>query len=447
MHNQTNNTGNDNKSDNSDNNNSQESSDTAQNVKTENLNSSNHKSKESDYDGHGSKWKDGDEIQFIRVRFPGNSKSFPFLYGKRKFQYGQKVVAMSDRGMTVGYINSFPYLTKFKKNMLPIKSIVRGASSEDIKEQKSHFDREKRTEVLSNKYITELKLEMNITHVEIIQFGKKAVIYFTAPARVDFRTLVKKLVGDLKMRIELRQISVRDRSAAIGAIGACGLLTCCSGFLKNYGHVSIKLAKLQNLALIPSKINGVCGQLKCCISYEENVYAEKRNKLPTEGKYFQLKNGDKGKITKTHILIEQFEMLTDQGRFRRYTLSEYDKNISLPKDWKFPDRFDHIMNETSKIIGLVEKAQETIPEENTLVYEFKNIPDTNLEMGTEAEKQNVTARPANRPNSNENSVSKNKKRNKNRNRNRNRKKNNSQKNDENSKSNNQITSKKKNKDS
>ena len=194
---------------------------------------------------------------------------------------------MSDRGMTVGYINSFPYNTAFKKNMLPIKSIVRAATQSDIDEQKKYMDREKKTEVLSNKYITELKLDMNITHVEIIQFGKKAVIYFNAPARVDFRELVKKLVGDLKMRIELRQISVRDRSAAMGAIGACGLLTCCSGFLKNYGHVNIKLAKLQNLALIPSKINGVCGQLKCCISYEENVYSEKSKKLPKEGEFVQ----------------------------------------------------------------------------------------------------------------------------------------------------------------
>ncbi len=304
------------------------------------------------------RWKKGDPVKLLRVRFPGNAKSFPFLYGKRIFQYGQKVVATSDRGMTVGYINSFPYTAPFQESMLPIKSILRAATKQDIEEQKSHFDSEKKVEILARQYINELKLDMIITHVEIIQFGKKAVIYFTAPARVDFRSLVRKLVSDLKMRIELRQISVRDRSAAVGSIGACGLLTCCSGFLKNYGHVSIKLAKLQNLALIPSKINGVCGQLKCCITYEEKVYTERKSMLPEEGKYYQLENGDRGKVTKTHLLIAQFEMLTDQGKFRRYSKDLFNKSISLPKSWKFPERFDHIVNETSQIIGLTAPPQE-----------------------------------------------------------------------------------------
>ncbi|MBT7609773.1 MAG: hypothetical protein HN576_08450 [Bacteriovoracaceae bacterium] len=418
MHDQTNDTGESKSGQKLDNNDTKQDINAASNQRQSN----DHGQKESD--GHGTRWKEGDEVQFVRVRFPGNAKSFPFLYGKRSFQYGQKVVAMSDRGMTVGYINSFPYTTNFKSNMLPIKTIVRAATTDDISEQKSHLEREKKTEVLSNKYITELKLDMNITHVEIIQFGKKAVIYFTAPARVDFRTLVKKLVSDLKMRIELRQISVRDRSAAIGAIGACGLLTCCSGFLKSYGHVSIKLAKLQNLALIPSKINGVCGQLKCCISYEENVYTEKCNKLPREGKYFQLKNGDKGKITKSHILIEQFEMLTDKGKFRRYTLSEYDKNISLPKDWKFPERFDHITNETSTIIGLPEKQSNQKNEEHE-GYVFENVSAT-IEIKENVLNRNIPNKPYEKR-SNENSDKKeqdkdNKKRNRNRNRNRNKNK-------------------------
>ncbi len=307
-----------------------------------------------DDDSGQTRWREGDEIQMVRVRFPGNSRSFPFLVGKRFFSYGQKVVAMSDRGMDVGYINSFPYTVKFKKSMLPIRSISKVADQEDILAMQGDLDRQKEAERAAVKLIEELNLDMQITHVEIIQFGKKMVFYFTAPARVDFRELVKRLVGELKMRIELRQISVRDRAAALGSIWACGQTTCCSTFLKNYGNVSIKMAKNQNLALIPSKINGVCGQIKCCIKYEDDVYSDKRKLLPKEGTFIHAANGDKGKVTKLHILVEQFDMITERGQIRRYAKSQYHQEKKLDKSYKFPDSFQHVVNETSNVIGLNE---------------------------------------------------------------------------------------------
>lgn len=303
-----------------------------------------------------SRFKEGDIIRLIRVRFPGNAKSHPFLVGKRTFLYGQKVLAMSDRGMTVGYINSLPYEAPFSKDLMPLRSIAKLASEEDIEEQKSYAKKERDAEKICLRLIEKYNLEMNLTHVEFIQFGKKAVFYFTAPARVDFRDLVKELVSDLKMRIELRQISVRDRAAALGAVGACGLQTCCSSFLTNYGNVSIKMAKNQNLALIPSKINGVCGQIKCCIRYEDDVYSEKREHLPREGSFIRAGNGDKGKVLKLHILIEQFDMLTDGGQIRRYARGQYDENNCDPGlDWLFPTSFQHIVNETSNVIGITDE--------------------------------------------------------------------------------------------
>ncbi len=300
-----------------------------------------------------SRYKNGDPIKLVRVRFPGNAKSHPFLVGKRNFAYGQKVIAMSDRGMSVGYINSFPYDTVFDESLLPLRSIAKVATDEDIKEQLSFLQKEKEAERLCLKLVDKYNLDMILTHVEYIQFGKKAVFYFTAPERVDFRGLVKDLVGDLKMRIELRQISVRDRTAALGSIGVCGLQTCCSTFLSKYGNVSIKMAKNQNLALIPTKLNGICGQTKCCIKYEDNVYADKRNLLPEEGSFIKVKNGDTGKVTRLHVLIEQFEMLTDRGLRRRYSIVMYDKMNSSPAPgWAFPKEFDHIADESSEVIGL-----------------------------------------------------------------------------------------------
>ncbi|MGZ3790222.1 MAG: PSP1 domain-containing protein, partial [Bacteriovorax sp.] len=305
-----------------------------------------------------SRFKEGEKLTMIRVRFPGNARSFPFLVGKRRFAYGQKVVAMSDRGMTVGYINSFPYEVIFNKSMLPMRSIAKAASPEDIQAQVEFRDSEKKAEVICLHLIERYELDMVLTHVEFTQFGKKAVFYFNAPARVDFRDLVKDLVYELKMRIELRQISVRDRAAALGSIGACGLQTCCSSFLKNYGNVSIKMAKNQNLALIPTKLNGVCGQIKCCIRYEDDVYTDKRKNLPREGSFIRAKNGDKGKVQKLHILIEQFEMLTDSGVRRSYSVNQYNgRESDLGSDYKFPEFFENVINETQTVIGLTPEEQ------------------------------------------------------------------------------------------
>lgn len=300
-----------------------------------------------------SRFKDGENLTMIRVRFAGNARSFPFLVGKRRFAYGQKVLAMSDRGMTVGYINSFPYEVIFNKSMLPVRSIAKVASPEDIQAQIEFRDSEKKAEVICLHLIEKHQLDMVLTHVEFTQFGKKAVFYFNAPARVDFRDLVKDLVYDLKMRIELRQISVRDRAAALGSVGACGLQTCCSSFLKNYGNVSIKMAKNQNLALIPTKLNGVCGQIKCCIRYEDDVYTDKRKNLPREGTFIKVLNGDKGKVQKLNVLIEQFEMLTDTGIRRRYSSNQYKgRESDLGNDYKFPEFFENIINETKDCIGI-----------------------------------------------------------------------------------------------
>ncbi len=331
-----------------------------------------------------SRFKEGEKLTMIRVRFPGNARSFPFLVGKRKFAYGQKVVAMSDRGMTVGYINSFPYEIIFNKSMLPVRSIAKVASAEDIQAQVEFRDSEKRAEVICIRLIDRHQLDMILTHVEFTQFGKKAVFYFNAPARVDFRDLVKDLVFDLKMRIELRQISVRDRAAALGSVGACGLQTCCSSFLKNYGNVSIKMAKNQNLALIPTKLNGVCGQIKCCIRYEDDVYTDKRRHLPREGSFIKALNGDKGKVQKLNILIEQFEMLTDTGIRRRYSSNQYKgRESDLGNDYRFPEFFDNIINETQSVIGISLEEQmkaDKFLEHNSLATTDKDLDPNDSEF-------------------------------------------------------------------
>lgn len=300
-----------------------------------------------------SKFTPGESLSFVRVRFPGHAKSYPFLIGKRKISYGQKVMAMSDRGVALGYVNSFAYSLPFNKNMLPIKSINKIASDEDMKNESNTYKKQKETETLCQNLIDKHKLDMNLTHVEFTQFGKKVVFYFTAPARVDFRNLVKDLVSELKLRIELRQISVRDRSASMGALGPCGRELCCSSFLSKYGNVSIKMAKNQNLTLNYSKLNGVCGQLKCCLQYEDEVYSQKRKNLPEEGSFIETINGETGRIYRLHLLSEQFDLLTREGKIKRYTSNYFKEKIDV-KQANMPHRFDHISDETAITIGLTE---------------------------------------------------------------------------------------------
>lgn len=329
-----------------------------ENIEDPSLNDSNENQEKDSYpeeEGNENKFNEGQLITLIRVRFPGNSKSFPFLIGKRKFEYGRKVLAMSDRGVAVGYINSFPYEVKFDKSLLPIRSILKLATDQDVEKDLQNFSREREAKDICKNLITKHNLDMELTHVEYTQFGKKAVFYFTSPARVDFRNLVKDLLGDLKMRIELRQIGWRDRTAALGGIGPCGRQLCCNSFLSKYGNVSLKMAKNQNLTLNPGRLNGVCGQLKCCIQYEDEVYQEKTARLPAIGLFLLTVNGDRGKVEKHHILVEQFEMITDEGKRKRYAINQFDPNLKLPQGWHFPTGFEHIINETDVCIGLAKK--------------------------------------------------------------------------------------------
>lgn len=306
---------------------------------------------------------EGEILRFVRVRFPGHARSYSFLVGERHIMYGQKVIAMSDRGMAVGYINSFVYKIPFKKDLLPLRSIKKIASEEDIAEENDNYKKQKEIETICQRLIEKHSLDMNLTHVEFTQFGRKVVFYFVAPARVDFRGLVKDLVNELKLRIELRQISVRDRAASQGAVGPCGRELCCSSFLSKYGNVSIKMAKNQNLTLNYSKLNGVCGQLKCCLKYEDEVYAYKRQKLPRENSLIKTKNGDSGQVKKLNILAEQFDLLTDKGIIKSFTADQFDFEYK-EGTYKFPRKFDNISHQTNEVIGLEEYKAQLTKEKN-----------------------------------------------------------------------------------
>jgi cell fate regulator YaaT (PSP1 superfamily) len=159
-------------------------------------------------------------------------------------------------------------------------SFVRVASPKEIainEENKQFADTiKKETRKLVQKY----ELEMKISGIRVTLDKNKVVIYFTAENRVDFRELVKELASLFKTRIELRQVGSRDEARLMGGIGPCGQPCCCKRFLNDFGHVSIKMAKTQNLSLNPTKISGLCGRLMCCLDYENQHYAETAKIMP-----------------------------------------------------------------------------------------------------------------------------------------------------------------------
>lgn len=161
-----------------------------------------------------------------------------------------------------------------------IKSLIRLATDEDIKKSEELKKQEKRVVNITNELISKYKLDMKLVDVEFTLDGSKVIINYVCEDRVDFRELVKDLASQLKTRIELRQIGIRDQAKKIGGIGFCGKECCCKKYLNDFDKVSIKMAKTQGLSLNPSKISGICGRLMCCLSYENEFYSEINGKMP-----------------------------------------------------------------------------------------------------------------------------------------------------------------------
>jgi cell fate regulator YaaT (PSP1 superfamily) len=160
--------------------------------------------------------------------------------------------------------------------------------------------------------IRERKLGIKVFHAEVQQAGGKATFYFASDARIDFRDLVRDLSGNLRLRVEMRQVGVRDEAKMVGGIGSCGRELCCSTFLPRFAPISIKAAKNQNIALTPSKVSGQCGRLKCCLVYEEANYVEAAKSLPRVGKRVETPDGI-GRVGDLDVLRGRVRVLFMDG--------------------------------------------------------------------------------------------------------------------------------------
>jgi cell fate regulator YaaT (PSP1 superfamily) len=267
-------------------------------------------------------------MTLIQVRFPGIGKSFAYSLGSRSYLRGDYVLAPTDKGVSLGYISSFPYLPKGNVGLDKIKPIHRKATEADIQTEQEKYQEEMTIKQECLVIVQEMKLPISLSHVVLQNSKKKILLHFTAEEKIDFREFLKKLTAHFHKSIELRHFMARERASSVGGLGSCGLELCCSSFLKNYGHVPMKTLKNQNLSLSNNRYNGVCGVLKCCLNYENDQYSDQKNKIPNVGALIETKSGVQGRIEKVYLLEEYFELLVPPQSLKKFYFSEYSKVIT-----------------------------------------------------------------------------------------------------------------------
>ncbi|MCP4601038.1 MAG: stage 0 sporulation family protein [Proteobacteria bacterium] len=247
---------------------------------------------------------------------------------------GDNVVVETGRGLAFGEV-VVPGRRRFVgEEKLP--RVVRKATSNDMLQHERNRDRQDAAYRLCQDRIERLELQMKLIKVEYLHGGNKAVFYFSADGRIDFRELVRDLARRLHTRIEMRQIGVRDASRMLGGVGACGCQLCCNLYLREFQPVSIRMAKDQNLLLNPQKVSGVCGRLLCCLTYEDDVYKKAAKGMPRVGRRVITPDGE-GRIRDRDVLKQVMRVqLSDEPAIREYPKDQ----VRLHNDTEHPIDFD-----------------------------------------------------------------------------------------------------------
>lgn len=268
----------------------------------------------------------------IGVRFKKPGKVYYFDPCGLDVRADDAVIVETIRGVEMGECARAPYEVPDEEIVPPLRKVVRLATEEDVSQVEQNRENERRAYDICQEKIAHHKLEMKLVDVEYTFDNSKIIFYFTANGRVDFRELVKDLASVFKMRIELRQIGVRDEAKMLGGLGSCGRPICCGTFLGDFQPVSIKMAKEQNLSLNPTKISGQCGRLMCCLKYEADYYEAALKKMPRVGREALTPDGV-GIVADINVLREKvrvrMRLPDDTFDVREYALEDV-KKVSHP---------------------------------------------------------------------------------------------------------------------
>ncbi|MCL2804433.1 MAG: hypothetical protein FWD26_00650 [Treponema sp.] len=251
------------------------------------------------------------DAPIYRLRLLYSQETFLAVYREDNLSPGTMVIVPTRYGRDLAQV-----ISSVSGKLPPVSEIawiVRTASPEDLEKSRSNVRLEEEAFNICRKKIANHKLEMKLVLVHYLLEEPKILFFFTAENRVDFRELVKDLVSVFKMRIELRQIGVRDEARVIGGLGVCGRGYCCHSVSDKLKPVSIKMAKDQKLSLNSVKISGPCGRLLCCLFYEYGFYSEQQRNLPQEGTRINYAN-DTWKVAEVNPVAGQIKLASEDGR-------------------------------------------------------------------------------------------------------------------------------------
>jgi len=247
-----------------------------------------------------------DTFDILEVRFKSGKKDFYRNQDQFDVVTGDAVIVDVPNGHHLGYISLQGELVRLQMQKKKIKEdekirkIYRIASSKDLEKYHQVRKREHPTLIRTRQIIKEMNLTMKLSDVEFQADNSKATFYYSANERIDYRELIRVLASEFKIRVEMRQISLRQEAGRLGGIGSCGRELCCSTWLTDFKSVSTATARYQNLSLNPSKLSGQCGRLKCCLNYELDTYMDALKDIPKLEGPLQTKKGF-AKLQKTDI--------------------------------------------------------------------------------------------------------------------------------------------------
>ena len=243
----------------------------------------------------------------VGVKFKPNGQIYYFDPGKLKLKDNLTVIVETEHGLQFGTIANKNIEISDSKLLNNLKEVIRIATKQDYLKHKKNLKDATFALKKCRQIVERDDIKMHVIDATYTFDRDKLIFRFLADNRIDFRDLAKELASIYRVRIELRQIGVRDKAKEIGGFGPCGQKLCCARFLKDLNAVSINMAKNQNIALNPSKINGVCGRLMCCLKYEDETYKEYKKSLPKVGNIVDTDKG-RGKVVSIDILNKKYSV-------------------------------------------------------------------------------------------------------------------------------------------
>lgn len=261
-----------------------------------------------------------DATKMVEVQFKNTRKGYYINSNNLELHQGDVVAVEAVSGHDIGTVTLTGKLVELqmKKNNYrgedgngSLKRVYRVARASDLEKYEQAKAREQQTMIRSREISEELGLQMKIGDVEYQGDGNKAIFYYIADERVDFRQLIKVLAAEFKVKIEMKQIGARQEAGRIGGVGPCGRELCCSSWISNFVSVSTSAARCQDISINPQKLAGQCGKLKCCMNYEVDTYVEAQRKLPSREIVLETKDADFYHF-KTDILAGLITYSTDK---------------------------------------------------------------------------------------------------------------------------------------